>query len=90
MNVLDFFKKEKMTVELSDKEKICKEISDLEQKLSNIRSCFEIAVDNDIIEALIFEENGVISRLAQVRKKAKEKNITADFIDREYINTNFN
>lgn len=85
MYILDFFKKSKQSCLLTDKEKICKEISNLEQKLENIRSCFEIAVDDDIIEALIYEENGVMSRLSQARKKARDKNISADFIERDYL-----
>lgn len=86
MYILDLFKKQKPVIVKSDKEKICIEISMLEQKLQNVRSCFELTVDNDIIEALIYEENSIISRLSQLRKLAKEKNIKADFIDRQYYN----
>lgn len=85
MYILDFFKKSKQSCLLTDKEMICKEITDLEEKLENIRSCFEIAVDDDIIEALIYEENGVMSRLSQVRKKARDRKISANFFERDYL-----
>lgn len=57
--------------------------SELTERLGDIRACFDMAEDNDAIDALIYEENAVLCHLAQLYKQAKEEGISLEHFERE-------
>ncbi len=57
--------------------------SELTNRLGDIRACFDMTEDNDAIDALIFEENAVMSRLALLYKQAREEGISLEHFERE-------
>lgn len=57
--------------------------SELTERLGDIRACFDLAEDNDAIDALIYEENAVLCRLAQLYRQAKEEGISLEHFERE-------
>ncbi len=67
----------------ADKEKtrIAAEYRALTEKLEQIRSKFDYAMEDDDIDALIYEENAVLSRLASLHKRAKAKGISVQIYE---------
>lgn len=57
--------------------------SELTNRLEDIRACFDMAEDNDAIDALIYEENAVLSRLALLYRQAREEGISLEHFERE-------
>ena len=59
--------------------------SALTERLECIRSSFDMAQDNDVIDALIYEENAVLCRLAQLYKQARREGIALDIYERKRL-----
>ena len=57
-------------------EELEKRCTDLTERLADIRSCYDMAQDNDTIEALIYEENAVLCRLAALYKQARAEGVS--------------
>ncbi len=49
--------------------------TELIERLNDIRAMFDFATDSAMIDALIFEENAVLSRLEQVYKDARAEGL---------------
>ncbi|MDE7194524.1 MAG: hypothetical protein K2O14_11190 [Oscillospiraceae bacterium] len=60
--------------------------SELTERLSDIRDRFDMAEDNDAIDALIYEENAVLCHLAQIYRQAKEEGLSLEHFERERRN----
>ena len=57
--------------------------SSLVERLENIRAGFDMAVDDETIEALIYEENAVLARLSRLYKDARASGIRLEPYTRE-------
>ncbi len=52
-----------------------KTYTELIERLNDIHTMFDFATDSAIIDALIFEENAVLSRLEQIYKDARAEGL---------------
>ena len=50
-------------------------------RLNDIRTLFDYATDSEIIDALIFEENAVLSRLEGLYKEARSEGLSLEAYD---------
>ncbi len=64
-----------------DKKQIAVQYSQLAEKLEQIRSKFDYATDDDDIDALIYEENAILSRMASLYKRAKAMGVSVQFYE---------
>ncbi len=60
--------------------------AELIERLNDIRTMFDFATDSAMIDALIFEENAVLSRLEQVYKDARAEGIALPVYNGEKTN----
>ena len=60
---------------------ILQEYSRLTDRLEQIRTNYDFVSDNAEIDALIYEENAVLSRLAALLRKARAMGIHVDYPD---------
>ena len=63
----------------SDKEyakKIAQEISEVTRQLSDIEKAFNLVVEDELIESLIYEQSSLKAKLNYLVRLAKEKNIS--------------
>ena len=67
----NLFKKKPTHTELQHK-RLAKEYTELTEKLQQIRDNFDFVTDDDTIDALIYEENAVLAKLASLYKQAKQ------------------
>ncbi len=58
-----------------------KTYAELIGRLNDIRTQFDFATDSKIIDALIFEENAVLSRLEGLYKEARAEGLTLQAYD---------
>ena len=61
----------KLTSREREQLRISAEYTDLAERLKECRANFDFVTDSDAIDALIFEENSILSRMAALTKKAK-------------------
>lgn len=54
----------------------------LVERLADIRGAFNMVQDDDTIDALIYEENAVLCRLAALYKQARAEGITLEIYER--------
>ncbi|MBQ8171302.1 MAG: DUF2508 family protein [Oscillospiraceae bacterium] len=66
----NLFKKHLTPTELQHR-RLAMEYTELTERLQQIRDNFDFVTDHDSIDALIYEENAVLSRLAYLYKQAK-------------------
>ena len=57
--------------------------SELTNRLMEIRACFNLAEDNDTIDALIYEDNAVLCHLTQLYKEARDEGVSLEHFERE-------
>ncbi len=67
-----------------EQQRFSREYSLLTQQLTQIRTNFDQVTDDDVIDALIYEENAVLARLSQLYKEAKAAGITLDIHELPY------
>ena len=67
----------------NEKEDIKTEMYILYEKLKKHEQEFNMADDDDLIEALIYEEKALKSRFSFLMKQARELGIEINYIDRE-------
>lgn len=60
---------------------LLQEYSRLTDRLEQIRTNYDFASDNAEIDALIYEENAVLSRLTALLRKARDMGIHVDYPD---------
>ncbi len=71
------YKKIKAAEESKSRDELVKELEEIKIRLEAIRDSYNHVSDDDLIEALIFEEKGLKARLSHIIKYAKENNIKA-------------
>ena len=68
--------KRKLSPYKKEQQRFSREYALLTERLTDIRSDFDQVTDEDVIDALIYEENAVLARLAQLYKDAKAAGIS--------------
>ncbi|MCL2036239.1 MAG: DUF2508 family protein [Oscillospiraceae bacterium] len=58
------------------------QITELLQKQEQL---FDLVEDDDLIEAIIYEQKALYSRFSYLIKKAREESLNMSFIDRKYL-----
>ncbi len=85
MNIIEFFANRKTREKEQDftiipNNTILNEIDDVKFKLNSVQDRFKMAVDEDLIDSLIYEEIALISRYEYLIKESKKLNICVDFM----------
>ena len=73
--------KRKPTAQQLRQQRISQEYSELTQRLGQIRTNFGFADEPDVIDALIYEENATLSRLAQLYKEARASGVALEIYE---------
>lgn len=71
-------RKKKLSPYKQEQQRFSREYALLTEQLTQIRTNFDQVTDSDAIDAIIYEENAVLSRLSQLYKDAKSAGITLD------------
>ncbi len=74
-------RKKKLSPYKQEQQRFSREYALLTEQLTQIRANFDQVTDNDAIDAMIYEENAVLARLAQLYKDAKAAGITLDIYE---------
>lgn len=64
---------------------LIREYEELTARLEQIRRCFDLAEENAVIDALIYEENAVQCRLSALTLKARENGVHVEHFQRRKI-----
>ncbi|MCI5668337.1 MAG: hypothetical protein MR291_06180 [Oscillospiraceae bacterium] len=64
---------------------LIREYEELTARLEQIRSCYDLAEENAVIDALIYEENAVQCRLSALTLKARETGVHVEHFQRRKI-----
>ena len=75
--------RKKPTAQQLRQQKLSQEYSELTQRLAEIRTNFDFATEPDVIDALIYEENSTLSRLAQLYKEARAEGVSLEVYERK-------
>ncbi len=81
LNVLNILKK-KMTRSDREREEILSELERISDMLKKNETLFNIAEDEKMVEAVIYEQMSLQSRYIYMLNQAKEKGVKIDYIDR--------
>lgn len=73
---LNSAKTAQQTFNLSESKKIAEELSEVSQQLIDINDKFNLAIDDEIIESLIYQELALKAKFNYLLRIAKENNIT--------------
>ena len=65
----------KKSLSREETDPILVEISEVTQKLKNIKCRFDFEIDDDMIEACIFEERALLSRYSHLLSLARQKGL---------------
>ena len=80
-NDLPFIKRKE---EISpEKDKLSRQYTYLLQRLSDIRSNYDFAVQAEAIDSLIYEENAVLAKLSALYKHARAENLTLEIFEQK-------
>ncbi len=79
MKLLCFKKKPPADYSKTDFER---QYTELTERLSTVRANFDMVTDENIIDALIYEENAVLSKLAKLYVEARKQGITLEPYER--------
>lgn len=74
--------KKKETKEATEKSALVEEIAAISDLIAGNEQRFNMATDEQLIEAMIYEQRALQSRYAYLLKLAKEKGIKIEYIDR--------
>jgi len=69
--------------ENNEKDELLNEMERLKELIEKNEQVFNITTDEDLIDAVIYEQISLRHRFAHLLKTAKEKGITIDYIDRQ-------
>ena len=61
------------------------ELSQVNQRLQEQEHLFDLVDDDDLIEAIIYEQKALRSRYAYLIKQAKEQSLHLEFIERNVL-----
>ncbi len=65
------------------KDEFLRQYTELTERLSIIRANYDMVTDESTIDALIYEENAVLSKLSGLYKQARAQGITLEFYERK-------
>lgn len=68
--------------EKTEKTELLEEIERLSELIMKNEQVFNMTTDEQLIEAVIYEQKALKNRFAHLLKTAKEKGVTIDYIDR--------
>lgn len=74
--------KKKEPKEAAEKNALVEEIAAISDLIANNEQRFNMATDEQLIEAMIYEQRSLQSRYAYLLKLAKENGIKIEYIDR--------
>lgn len=74
--------KKKEPKEAAEKSALVEEIAAISDLIANNEQRFNMATDEQLIEAMIYEQRALQSRYAYLLKLAKENGIKIEYIDR--------
>lgn len=74
--------KKKETKEATEKSALVEEIAAISDLIASNEQRFNMATDEQLIEAMIYEQRSLQSRYAYLLKLAKESGIKIEYIDR--------
>ena len=63
---------------------LIREYEELSERLEQIRTCFDLADEDSLIDALIYEENAVQCRLAALNQKARKMGAHVEHFERSH------
>ena len=69
--------------ENNEKDELLNEMEYLKELIEKNEQVFNITTDEDLIDAVIYEQISLRHRFAHLLKTAKEKGIKIDYIDRQ-------
>ncbi len=79
-----FFVQDKIPPPDIGKIKLARQYTYLLEKLSDIRANYDFVTDDDEIDALIYEENAVLSKLAALYKQARAEGTALEIFEQKY------
>lgn len=62
------------------------EYTELSQRLAQCRINFDLVTEQEAIDALIFEENAILAKMAAVTREAKERGFYAEIHEQQSKN----
>ncbi len=65
------------------KNEFLRQYTELTEQLATIRANYDMVTDESTIDALIYEENAVLSKLSGLYKQARAQGITLEFYERK-------
>ncbi len=65
-----------------EQSEVMEELENLRERIEANEAMFNLASDNELIEAMIYEQKSLHARFAYLLKTAKEKGIRIEFTDR--------
>ena len=71
-------KKHKTTPREQARLTLASEYSRLSERLEQCRASFDMVTEQEVIDALIFEENAILARMAALTKEAKAAGFSAE------------
>lgn len=66
------------------KNEFLRQYTELTERLSTIRANYDMVTDESTIDALIYEENAVLSKLSGLYKQARAQGITLEYDERTH------
>lgn len=76
--------KRRTTPEQRRTQELVQEYEELSERLEQIRTCFDIADEDSIIDALIYEENAIRCRMSALNQKAREMGAHVELFERNH------
>ncbi|MCL1903203.1 MAG: DUF2508 family protein [Oscillospiraceae bacterium] len=61
------------------------ELNQLSQRMQNQELLFDLADDDDLIDAIIYEQKSLYSRYTYLIKKAKAESLHMDYVERKSL-----
>lgn len=82
LKILNKKKTKKRTESEKERDEILSELESISDMLKKSETMFNIAEDEKMLEAVIYEQKALQSRYIYLLNRAKEKGIKIDYIDR--------
>lgn len=79
--ITDMLFHRKETAEERRQKKLAAQYTELTERLSEIRTNFDLAEEAELIDALIYEENALLARLSALYKEAKNSGIRLEIYE---------
>lgn len=77
-NIFNTSDKQKLKSEIKEESELIADINEVKERLISVESRYNITMDEDLLESLIFEENALKARYEYLIKVAKMKGIKSE------------